>query len=75
MLSEVLHGKVYNDSNSYFIFNCINLFLCVWVFCLYVCLCTTFMLSVHEGQMKVLDPLRPELKTVVGHLIDSGNRT
>lgn len=67
---------VYNNSSSYCIFNLINLVLCVWVFCLFVCLCASFMVGAPGDQMKVLDSLRLELKTVVlSHLIGPGNGT
>ena len=31
--------------------------LYIWVFCLYVCLCTTRVSDAYRGQKEVLDPL------------------
>ena len=43
------------------------------MFCLHVCLCTTFMLGTHGSQKKVLAPLGLELQLVVGHHVGAGN--
>ena len=41
--------------------------LCVWVFCLHVCLCNTCMLGTYRSQKKMSDPLHLELQMVVSH--------
>ena len=49
--------------------------LCVWVFCLHICLYT---LRAYRGQKKPLYPLYPlrlELQTVVSHHVGTGNQT
>lgn len=43
-----------------------NCVLCVWVFCLHVCLCTMCVPGAYRGQKKVLDSLELELQTDVG---------
>ena len=35
------------------------------MFCLYVCICTAYVLGGHGGQKKVLDPLELQLQMVV----------
>ena len=37
--------------------------LCVWVFCLHVCLCTMCMPGAYEGQKRASDALELELQT------------
>jgi hypothetical protein len=54
-----------------FIFN-FYLILCVWVFCLHVCLCTaTHMPGAYTGQ-KLSDPLELELCMTVSHHLSTG---
>lgn len=53
----------------------ICLFLCVWVFYLHGCVCTTCFPSAHSGQKRVLDPLELELRMAVSHHVGSGNWT
>lgn len=36
-------------------------YLCVWVFCLRVCLCIMIMYGANGGQKSALDPLEVEL--------------
>lgn len=42
-----------------FVFHFICFILCAWMFCLHVCLCTTFMW--YSLRPEVTDPLGPEL--------------
>lgn len=43
-----------------------NLFiLCIYVFCLHVCLCTTYVPDAQRGQKTESDPLELELKMAV----------
>lgn len=53
-------------------FKKISIILCVWVFCLYACLCTMCMLGAHRGQKRILDPLELELQTVLSSHVDTG---
>lgn len=46
--------------------------LCVWVFCLRVCLCTMCVPGAHESQKRALYPLVPELQTVVSYCVGAG---
>lgn len=38
---------------------------CIWMFCLHVCLCTTYVTSAHQGQKRVSGPLKLEFQMVV----------
>jgi len=49
------------------------LILCVWVFYLYVCLCTTCVPGALRGQKGILDLQEQELQTVVSHHVDAKN--
>jgi hypothetical protein len=53
----------------------LNFILCVWLFCLHVCLCTTCMPCACRGQKRASDPLEVELKTVGRHHVGAGNQT
>lgn len=43
------------------------IFLCLWVFCLRACMCSTWMPGAWESLKWVLDPLNLELQMVVCH--------
>lgn len=61
-----------------FFFGILELFtftLCVWVFGVRVCLCTTCMHAVLVKGKGGLDPLELELQAGVRHHVGSGNRT
>jgi hypothetical protein len=45
-----------------------------FIFCMHVCLCTTYMLGVHRGQERGLNPVELELGMVVSHCKDAGNQ-
>lgn len=45
----------------------------IWVFCLNVCLCTSFMPGTCRGQMRASGPLELELYTAMSCNVDTGN--
>jgi hypothetical protein len=55
-----------------FIFH-LNSFLCIWVFCLNVCLCTCVHNAIRDQKM-LLDPLGLMLQTVVSHYSGTWDR-
>ena len=59
--------------NIFNIYKFIHFVLCV--FCLHVCICTTFLLGAHGGQKRVLDSLEIELWVVINHCVGAGNQT
>lgn len=54
--------------NFIFLFRFIYFILCVFVFCLHVCICTIYMPGSHGVQKRVSDPLELELWMVMSTL-------
>ena len=46
---------------------CFVLIVCIWVFCLHACLCTTCVPGNHGSQKRVLDFLGLEIHMIVSH--------
>lgn len=59
---ETIFNGEFNSVQLNFLMGFVLFVLCVWVFCLHVCLCPTCMAGVCEGQKRALDPLKLELQ-------------
>jgi hypothetical protein len=60
------------------VFSCVEhlfYFLCVLVFCLHICLCTTYLPGTYRGQKMEYDPLDLELQMFVRYHVGAGNGT
>lgn len=49
--------------------------LCLWVFCLHVWMCTTYVSGAHGGQKGEPEPLEQELQKFISHHVGAGNWT
>lgn len=49
--------------------------LCVQIFCLHVCLCSTSMSGACKGQKGALDPLELDMEPVVSYHVDARSQT
>lgn len=49
--------------------------LCIWLLCLLVCLCTTFVPGPCGGWERVFNPLELTLQMVVSHCVYAGTQT
>jgi hypothetical protein len=72
---ETIFNGEFNSVQLNFLMGFVLFVLCVWVFCLHVCLCPTCMAGVCEGQKRALDPLKLELQMLVNHYVGAGNQT
>ena len=59
--------KKYKYTFTHFKFEFRIYFLCVWLCCLHVYLCTVYMPGAFRGQKRASDPLELELTVVVSH--------
>lgn len=59
-----------------FVSHCaLMIYLCLWVFCLYICLYTRCISGIHGGHKRALNPQGLALWMVVGHHAGTGNGT
>lgn len=51
------------------------LIVCVWMFCLNVCLYTLSIPVGHRAQNRVSDALELKLQVILSHFVNAGNQT
>lgn len=64
-----------NNGVKCLLFKIYFIILCVFVFSLHVCICTTWLPNAHRGQKRALDPLGLESQIVLSHYVCPGIRT
>ena len=65
IMSSCLRASVLQTELFYFL-DYFRFILCLWVFCIHVCMCTVCMTGAHGSQMKAMNSLKLELQIQTG---------